>query len=267
MLPEYLADVARRMRAESESIRRDFATHRPSAGTNREDLVEKFMRDHLPGRFGISSGLVISHDGKFSNQADLLVVDSMNNAPLYGTAPNPLWPVEAVYALVEVKTNLSPAELRDAVAKARRFKTLPRRFAEVGAPLRISASLFAIWAFDCPAAATLKENVVEVLADVPRGEQPDLIIVPDRIVGRSGAYLELANLGEPGSPFRARLEQEPVGSAAVVGSLPPVVLYDLGENSLLAFYVWLDSWLRQAGGRFTTPTAYLPPDAVLGQAV
>lgn len=48
--------------------------------------------------------MVISHEGLFSNQADLVVVDALNNSPLYGTSRNQLWPVEAVYSLLEVKT-------------------------------------------------------------------------------------------------------------------------------------------------------------------
>lgn len=76
--------------------------------------------------------MVISHDGAFSNQADLVVVDALNNSPLYGTARNQLWPVEAVYSLIEVKTTLSPGELRDAIAKGRKFKSLPRRFCDAG---------------------------------------------------------------------------------------------------------------------------------------
>ena len=122
ILANYLSDVAREMRAQSLAMRRDFATHRPSAGANREDLVESFLSQHLPKKFGVSTGLVISSEGVFSNQADLLVVDDQNNAPLYGTARNKLWPVEAISAFIEVKTSLGPAEIADAIAKARRFK-------------------------------------------------------------------------------------------------------------------------------------------------
>ncbi len=48
MSPEYLSDVARDMRHKSAAIRRDFASHRLSAGENREDLVADFLENHLP---------------------------------------------------------------------------------------------------------------------------------------------------------------------------------------------------------------------------
>ena len=145
LLAQYLSDIARDMREKSAAIRRDFASHNLSAGENREDLVEGFLTTHLPPKFGVSTGMVISHDGVFSNQADLyVVVDEQNNAPLHASSRNKLWPVEAVYALVEVKTTLNPADLADAVAKGRRFKSLARRYCQVGQGLRITDSLFVI---------------------------------------------------------------------------------------------------------------------------
>ena len=265
VLPEYLADVAREMRAKSTSIRRDFATHRLSAGENREDLVQKFLEEHLPRRFGVSSGMVISHEGAFSNQADLVVVDALNNSPLYGTSSNQLWPVEAVYSLLEVKTTLSPSEIRDSIAKGRRFKSLPRRFCDAGQGQRVTESLFVIWGFDCPSTETLKTNVLAELAGVPRSEQPDFIIVPDRALITCGSYLELSQLGQPGSSYRGQLHQQHGADLSTL--LPPALVMDLGENALLTWYLWFDSWLRQAGSRLTTPVSYLPPDGVYGRAV
>jgi hypothetical protein len=259
ILSDYLTDVARDMRAKSAAIRRDFASHRPSAGDNREDLVEKFLSQHLPKRFGVSSGLVISSDGVFSNQADLVIVDDHNNAPLYAATRNKLWPVEAVSAFIEVKTTLNPAEIADAVAKARRFKTLRRVFCDAGQSQRITESLFVLWSFEAPTAETFKANLTAALADVPRAEQPDLIIVPDRLVARAGTYLELSRLGQPNSPHRAQLHAQHGTDLSALDSGTNEVA-ELGENSLLAGYVWFDSWLRQAGSRLVDPTVYLPPN-------
>ena len=88
--------------------------------------------------------MVISHDGAFSNQADLVIVDALNNSPLYAATRKQLWPVEAVYALVEVKTALNPVDLTDSIAKGKRFKALSRRFCEAGQGQRIVDSLFVI---------------------------------------------------------------------------------------------------------------------------
>lgn len=264
-LPEYMADVAKEMRAKSASIRRDFASHHLSAGENREDLVSEFLREHLPRRFGISSGLVISHDGEFSKQADLLVVDEHNNSPLHAGNRNKLWPVEAIYSLIEVKTTLGPTELADAIAKGRKFKTLQRRYCDAGQPLRIQDSLFVIWAFESAATNTFKTNLLNALAAVPRAEQPDLIVVPDRLVVRAGSYLEISTLGQFGSQHRTELHAK--HGPDLDRLIPPAEVCELNENALMVWYVWFDSWLRQTGPRFTTPGAYVPLDINFGRIV
>lgn len=265
-IADYLEDMADDMRHKSAAIRRDFARHRPSAGTNREDIVEQFLLGHLPKRFGVSSGLVFSHDNMFSKQADLIVVDGLNNAPLYPQSPNKLWPVEAVYALVEVKTHLNPDDMRDAIQKGRRFKTLARKFCETGSTQRLMESLFVIWAFESSDPKTLKQSLLEMLRDVPSAEQPDLIVVPDRLVARSGSYRQVASIGQPTSLHRQRLESRygPDLSGLV---LEPVEVWDLGTNSLLVWYLWFDSWLRQAGPRFVNPLDYLPSNRTWGKRV
>ena len=55
MLTEYLKDMVQEMRNKSAVIRRDFATHRLSAGDNREDLGKLFLTVHLPNRLRIST--------------------------------------------------------------------------------------------------------------------------------------------------------------------------------------------------------------------
>jgi hypothetical protein len=267
ILPDYLADISREMRARSASIRRDFATHRLSAGENREDLVSKFLKDHLPARFGVNSGMVISNNGLFSNQADLIITDSLNNSRLYAGSSNQLWTAESVYAMVEVKTTLNLTELRDCIEKARRFKALPRDFADAGRPQYIRDSLFVIWAFDSPSAETIKKNLTNELAGIPRSEQPDLIVIPDRLVVRAGGYFEMSKFGQPNSSTRQQLSQRFGAAFPAIMSQQTMDVCDMGDNALLGWYVWLDSWLQQAGDRLTPLSKYLTPERIYGRVV
>lgn len=131
---------------------------------------------------------------------------------------------------------------------------------------RTADTLFVIWAFDAAASDTVKANIVAALAGVPRSEQPDLIVVPDRFVVRAGAYLETARLGQVGSQFRTELHAQ--HGADLESQLSgQAEMDDYGENALMVWYVWFDSWLRQAGSRLTDPVAYLPPDQVFGRTV
>ena len=181
IFPDYFSDVAKEMRLRSKMIRRDFAIHRPSAGANREQLVKDFLVEHLPKRFIVDTGFLITPSGQFSKQADILVLDGLSNAPLHTSQPNRLWPAESAYALVEVKTKLSPSDITDSVAKCRRFKTLEKKFLKIREDQRISTSLFVLWAYDSPAPSTVKKNLLKAIGSVPIAEQPDFVIVPDRL--------------------------------------------------------------------------------------
>ena len=264
-LVDYINDTAKEMRHRSEAIRSDFAMHKGAAEDNREDLVVKFLADHLPKRFGVRHGFAISLDDGVSKQADVLVVDHLNNAPLHPTASHELWPVEAVYALVEVKTELSPRDLQDAVKKCQRFKQLNRRFVGAG-DQRIEESLFVIWSFDGAGAETIKENLVEAVRDVPVVERPDFVVDLNGLVATSGSYLAISKLGQPNSEHRRGLEAKHGGDLS--GLLPdPIQALDVGANSLLVWYVWFDSWLRHAGARRCDPVAYLPPEQHFGRTL
>ena len=263
---EYMRDVVDEMNRKSAALRRDYAQHKPSAGTNREDLVANFLRNHLPERFGVSTGLVISHDGMFSNEADLVIFDKPNNSPLYPDVQKKLWPVEALYALIEVKSQLNPRDLQDAISKFRKFKRLQRLFRHVKDNQSITDSLAILWSFDCSSPVTLKKNLTDALESVPLSERPDFVVVPSKLVAKSGSYLEISKLGQPNSPHRNRLIEQYGNDLS--GLLPNVVEVDnLGENSLMAWYVWFDSWLRQAGARFPDPIEYLPKNMIWGMRV
>jgi hypothetical protein len=253
----YFADVAEKLRRDSDQLRRDFRTHHPSAGSNREDLVAKFLRGHLPKAFGIDTGLILSQSGHLAREADLVIVDQLWNAPLHPTTPKRLWLAEAVYALIEVKTTLTPSTLRDAMKKCRRFKTLPRTF-DTAPPYshRVIDSMFVLWAFEGPKPETIKKNVLKVTSGGPRSEQPDFIVVPDSIIAIAGQYGEIARTGYPGSPYREQVLREYEGDLErAIGE--PVEMMELGAHSLFVFLGWITSWLKRAGPRSAPFTEYL----------
>ena len=253
-IPEYMIDVTNRMQDQSASIRRDFASHRPTAGNAREGLVLEFLEEHLPKKFEVSTGLLFSSNGELSKQADLVIVDGLNNAPLYGSTLNKFWPVEAVYALIEVKTSLTPTELSDAIEKGRSFKRLSRKFLPSPAQ-NILDSLFIIWGYECSNLPTLAKNLEDLLKGTPQAEQPDLIIVPDKTVIQSRLFREFTKLGQVGSAYRQQLEKLHGANMhkLLIGQSH---VFDYGPNSLMTWYIWLDSWLRHAGIRLMDPIDY-----------
>jgi hypothetical protein len=251
-IPEYFKNISKKLNSDSDEIRTFFASHRPSAGANREGLIADFLKRHLPSRYEVSHGLVLSSEGEFSNQADIVICDKLNNAPLFSDRVEPIWLVEAIYSLIEVKTTLSPSVLDDCVSKCKRFKSLKRQQTDS----KIKDSLFVVWAFEGPSPETFRDTIIDKYHDLPLEETPDLIIVPGKYVCISGEYRALTRLGQPGSPHRQQLELQPELMQQKNGRGFEIAV--LNEHSLLASMVWLSSWLHQTGDRYASLIPYLP---------
>jgi hypothetical protein len=148
------------------------------------------------------------------------------------------------------------------VAKCRQFKQLTRHFSEAPVGQGLKTSLFCVYGFEAPSDAKFEENF-RAIADVPEAERPDFVVVPQRFVVTAGEYRELSVLGEPESQYRRALEAKYGSDFAGLG-YDSVELGSYGDDSLLAWQVWLQSWLKRAGPRNPELTAYLPAPRALG---
>src|SRR5690625_2022179 len=103
VLDNYYSCLSKDLKYKSEHIRNAFSSHNPSVGENREVIIGEFLKEHLLSAFVVDTGLILSKDGKFSNQADLIVYDRLYNATLYLTMKNKLFLAESIYAMIELK--------------------------------------------------------------------------------------------------------------------------------------------------------------------
>ena len=243
ILPEYLKDISREMLNEHELIRKNFSLHHLSAGQNREDILADFLSKHLPSSFGVDTGLILAHTGEFSKEADLVIYDKMYNACLHPDKTKKIFLTESVYNLIEVKTQLNPRDIADAVEKCQRFKTLPREFADFPAP-RIKGSIFTLWAFDSPEPETVKKNLCSALDGISVEESPDFVIVPGKFVVSGGSYRSLYKFGQPDTKFRQSLNPEQRSEIT-----KNMIEFFCLNDSLFVWYIWMCSWLRHAGNR------------------
>ena len=197
----------------------------------------------------------MSATGEFSNQSDVVLYDPLSNGPLYRQSPIPIWLLEAVFGVIEVKTQLTPTTLRDSIAKCRRFKQLSKHYDDSFGRQNIDDHLFIIWSFDAPTNATVKRNLAAELANVPYHEQPDFVIVPGRFLVRGGQYHDLSTNGQVGSQhYQQRLAALGGDSSKLLAE--QFEMLDLGTNALTAFLYWLNSWLYGAGPRRPNLLAY-----------
>ena len=208
--------------------------------------MANLLREQIAQVAGIDTGLVLSSSGEFANQADIVIYDVTSRKSLFEDAPVPVWLLETLFGILEVKTNLDANQLQDSIAKCRRFKTLPKIYnTDFGGP-RLSEQLFCIWGFEARSPAAVKRTLERQLIGVPVEEQPDFIIVPGSFVCRAGSYQRLASIDKIGAP--------------------ELWMHDLGPNAIFVFLLWINSWLRGAGPREPDLLKYFP-DKVWGRDV
>lgn len=100
--------------------------HHGDRGENREEVLRDFLAEHLPRRFGVAKGEVMTRGGGHSHSADVIIYDA-DSGPLLYADKTKILPIECVYGIIEVKSRLSKAEFVDASKKIEAFKRLAPR--------------------------------------------------------------------------------------------------------------------------------------------
>jgi hypothetical protein len=87
--------------------------HLGERGRNEEERVRNFLKRVLPKRFSVGSGVIVSSNKTLgpSPHMDVVIYDEFHNAPLHRELASNVYPVEMVYATVEVKRRLEKKDL------------------------------------------------------------------------------------------------------------------------------------------------------------
>ena len=124
--------------------------HSVPRGTATEKEWIEFFRRHLPKRYSAASAFVIGADGGRSRQIDIAIYDNLYSPVLFPHEEGIHIPAESVYAVFEVKQEMTPESVRDAARKAASVRMLRRTSApfrsgsvmcEAKAPHRILAGI------------------------------------------------------------------------------------------------------------------------------
>lgn len=180
---ELLQAAGRQLLAEFREIK-DSNPHAGDSGAEAEEILKQFLRDRLPRRFGIESGIVLGSQGQVSRQTDLIVYDAMS-APVYRKGPRThILPRDNVAAVIEVKSKLSKDQLADAVSKIAQIKRMPASpISGADEPVTMSPLVNAstwgcVFAYDAyTSIETLAENLKELNEGLPSKEWTDFVIV------------------------------------------------------------------------------------------
>ena len=100
--------------------------HPGERGSNDEEHFKAFLRRTLPHRYSIGTGFMISSnpDAEPSAQTDIVIYDEFHNSPLFRELAASVFPIEIVYATIEVKRILQSKDIKpcvEAIARIRRL--------------------------------------------------------------------------------------------------------------------------------------------------
>jgi hypothetical protein len=229
-----------------QQLRKDFAEiqacnpHAAERGSEAEEILRKFLREKLPRRFDVGSGIVIGSDNQISRQTDVIIYDAMNS-PVYRTGSRlQILPRDNVASVIEVKSKLNKDELKDAAAKIANIKSI-KTTPICGADQPVTFSdiittdvLGCVFAFDSyTSMETLAENLKEINSAQDSSRWVDLVVVLDK--------------GFTGYALQSMFQQESIGWLG--GSLgddfmiPSLYVHlvqsEMGERALNFFFLRL----------------------------
>jgi hypothetical protein len=101
--------------------------HFGERGRIAEEIIKNVLSRILPKRFSLGTGIVFSADGQVSRQTDIVIYDNFYNSPLLSEFGTCIFPVEIVYATVEVKSVLTMKELRNSMDAIMRMRSLGQK--------------------------------------------------------------------------------------------------------------------------------------------
>lgn len=124
-----LEDIAKKLKIDFDGVTRQIE-HKGVKGSAREDLLKDYLRDLLPNKYSISSGIIIDFNQNQSKQQDFIIHDAFNCPSFFKTDSNTILPIESVYATIEIKSTLNYDTLKQSVENiesVRKLHKLPNR--------------------------------------------------------------------------------------------------------------------------------------------
>ena len=239
LLKDLIQSAAKQLRQDFEEIQNN-NPHAAESGAEAELILKAFLKDRLPRRFDIETGLVVGQDGTVSRQTDLIIFDALNS-PVYRKGPKiHILPRDNVAAVIEVKSKLNKDQLKDAAKKIASVKTLrPTPITNIDQPVTFSDmimtnTLGCVFAFDSyTSLVALADNLKEINSEYDSSDWIDLVVILDK--GYIGYAIQL--------PFEQHFPGWFGGACVDDFLLPPyyihLVKHESGGLTLNHFFVKL----------------------------
>ena len=114
ILQQYYRGISQQIRSEVDFINSLFE-HQGVKGGGNETVLRELITKFIPKRYGVGTGVVIDQHGTQSSQRDIIIYDNFLYPSLLSLTTVHLFPVDLVYATIEVKTTLTSATSEQAI--------------------------------------------------------------------------------------------------------------------------------------------------------
>lgn len=113
----------------SKNLRQDLERtksipHHGERGGEVENILKRFLKDHLPKRYDVASGFILDRGDNVSAQTDVIVYDASSCPVLETYENNLIIPSDNAAVVIEVKSNLTKEDVEDAAEKIAGIKML-----------------------------------------------------------------------------------------------------------------------------------------------
>lgn len=123
ILEQYYRGITQQLRSEVDFINSLFY-HQGVKGAGNEGVLRELLTRFIPKKYGVGTGVVIDRHGNQSRQCDIVIYDNFLYPSLLSMATVHLFPVDIVYATIEVKTTLNANSAKEALINIASVKSL-----------------------------------------------------------------------------------------------------------------------------------------------
>ncbi|MGD1044189.1 MAG: DUF6602 domain-containing protein [Bacteroidota bacterium] len=186
-------------------------THDPTYGQVTEKHFIRILRQYLPNRYSIDSAIVIDSNGQTSQQIDVVIYDKQYTPTLLDQYDHKYVPIEAVYAVIEIKPAIDATRLKYAANKANSVRRLFRTSVGFRTSTGIGNNpltyiLAGIIAPRCEWREGFDESFKKIHNSLERNEQIDFGLALD--TGYYDTFTEIESLLKPTG--RPRTDDDPL---------------------------------------------------------
>ncbi|MEW6493468.1 MAG: DUF6602 domain-containing protein [Cyanobacteriota bacterium] len=114
ILEQYYRGITQKLRSEVDLINSLFQ-HQGLKGEGNEIILRELLKNFIPKKYSIGTGVVIDRKGNQSRQCDIIIYDNFLYPSFLSLSTVHLFPVEIVYATIEVKTTLNTKSAKEAL--------------------------------------------------------------------------------------------------------------------------------------------------------